>query len=80
MITTATPTGNTTTTTFPLGTGDGQTNASGSGHIAYCWAEIPGYSKFSFYQGTGQADGEGRAVKAAEMAINNPLIDCEMPF
>tara|TARA_B100001248_G_scaffold209637_1_gene163765 strand:- start:1 stop:1446 length:1446 start_codon:yes stop_codon:yes gene_type:complete len=25
--------------------------------------------------GTGQADGEGRAVKAAEMAINNPLID-----
>jgi hypothetical protein len=49
--------GNTTTTTFPLGTGDGQTNASGSGHIAYCWAEIPGYSKFSFYQGTGQADG-----------------------
>ena len=49
--------GNTTTTTFPLGTGDGQTNASGSGHIAYCWAEIPGYSKFSFYQGTGQSDG-----------------------
>jgi len=49
--------GNTTTTTFPLGTGDGQTNASGSGHIAYCWAEIPGYSKFSFYQGTGQAEG-----------------------
>ena len=49
--------GNTTTTTFPLGTGDGQTNQSGSGHIAYCWAEIPGYSKFSFYQGTGQADG-----------------------
>ena len=25
--------------------------------------------------GTGQADGEGRAVKAAEMAISNPLID-----
>jgi hypothetical protein len=49
--------GDTTTTTFPLGTGDGQTNASGSGHIAYCWAEIPGYSKFSFYQGTGQSDG-----------------------
>ena len=39
------------------GTGDGQTNASGSGHIAYCWAEIPGYSRFSFYQGTGQSDG-----------------------
>jgi len=25
--------------------------------------------------GTGQAEGEGRSVKAAEMAINNPLID-----
>jgi len=25
--------------------------------------------------GTGQAEGEGRAMKAAEMAINNPLID-----
>ena len=25
--------------------------------------------------GTGQAEGEGRAVKAAELAINNPLID-----
>ena len=25
--------------------------------------------------GTGEAEGEGRAVKAAEMAINNPLID-----
>ena len=25
--------------------------------------------------GTGQAEGEGRAVKAAESAINNPLID-----
>ena len=25
--------------------------------------------------GTGEAEGEGRAVKAAEMAISNPLID-----
>jgi len=25
--------------------------------------------------GTGQAEGEGRAIKAAELAINNPLID-----
>ena len=25
--------------------------------------------------GTGQAEGEGRAIKAADMAINNPLID-----
>ena len=49
--------GNTTTTTFPLGTGDGQTNASGSGHIAYCWAEIEGYSKFGSYVGNGNANG-----------------------
>ena len=49
--------GNTTTTTFPLGTGDGQTNESGSGHIAYCWAEIEGYSKFAIYNGNGNADG-----------------------
>ena len=25
--------------------------------------------------GTGEAEGEGRALKAAEMALNNPLID-----
>ena len=49
--------GDTTTTTFPLGTGDGQTNESGSGHIAYCWAEIEGFSKFGSYKGNGNADG-----------------------
>jgi hypothetical protein len=31
-------------------------NAS-TASIAYCWAEIEGYSKFGSYQGTGQADG-----------------------
>ena len=25
--------------------------------------------------GTGEAEGEGRALKAAEMAVSNPLID-----
>ena len=49
--------GDTTTTTFPVGTGDGQTNQSGSGHIAYCWAEIEGYSKFGSYVGNASADG-----------------------
>jgi len=49
--------GDTTTTTFPLGTGDGQTNASGNDHIAYCWAEIEGYSKFGSYAGNGSTDG-----------------------
>lgn len=48
---------NTTTTTFPLGTGGGQTNASGSPHIAYCWAEIEGFNKFGSYVGNGSADG-----------------------
>ena len=27
------------------------------------------------HDGTGEAEGEGRALKAAEMAITNPLID-----
>jgi cell division protein FtsZ len=25
--------------------------------------------------GTGEAEGEGRAIKAADMAVSNPLID-----
>ena len=49
--------GDTTTTTFPLGTGGSQTNASGNDHIAYCWAEIEGYSKFGSYVGNASADG-----------------------
>ena len=49
--------GDTTTTTFPLGTGGSQTNASGNDHIAYCWAEIEGYSKFGSYTGNANADG-----------------------
>jgi hypothetical protein len=36
---------------------DGQTNGSGSSHIAYCWAEIEGFSKFGSYVGNGNADG-----------------------
>ena len=32
-------------------------NASGDTYIAYCWAEIPGYSKFSSYVGDGNNDG-----------------------
>ena len=34
-----------------------QTNASGQTYISYCWAEIPGYSKFSSYVGDGNNDG-----------------------
>ena len=52
--------GNTTTTTFPLGTGGGQTNDSDGNsdtYIAYVWAEIEGFSKFGIYDGNGDANG-----------------------
>ena len=32
-------------------------NGSGDTYIAYCWAEIPGYSKFGEYLGNNSADG-----------------------
>jgi hypothetical protein len=32
-------------------------NISGNRYIAYCWSEIPGYSKFGKYTGNGSADG-----------------------
>ena len=32
-------------------------NGSGSTYIAYCWAEIEGFSKFGSYVGNGSADG-----------------------
>ena len=45
-----------TSSVFTLGA-DGQVNASGGTYIAYCFAEIPGFSKFGLYEGTGNADG-----------------------
>ena len=36
---------------------DGLVNGSGSTYIAYCFAEVKGYSKFSSYTGNGNADG-----------------------
>ena len=33
------------------------TNASGVTYVAYCWTEIPGYSKFGTYKGNGNDDG-----------------------
>ncbi len=57
------PNGNdTTTTTFGV-SNDGATNRSGQSFVAYCWAEIPGYSKFGVYQGNGQNG-------------NNSFVDC----
>jgi len=45
-----------TTTTDVIGLGAASTaNRSGSPIVAYCWAELPGYSKFSTYFGNGSA-------------------------
>ena len=33
------------------------TNTSGGTYVAYCWAEIPGFSKFGSYTGNGSTDG-----------------------
>ena len=35
----------------------GAVNTSENAHIAYCWSEIPSYSKFGTYVGNGDADG-----------------------
>ena len=45
-----------TTSVFSIGT-DTNINESSRAHIAYCWAEIEGYSKFGSYEGNGNADG-----------------------
>ena len=45
------------TTTFTVGGGGSYINDSGDNHIAYCWAEIEGYTKFGKYTGNGDADG-----------------------
>jgi hypothetical protein len=52
-----------TSTTFNIG--DGQlsagnrplVNTNGSNYVAYCWAEVEGYSKFGSYTGNGSTDG-----------------------
>jgi len=51
-----------TSTVFTLGDGQagdwtGRTNRSGYSMLAYCFAEIKGYSKFGSYTGNGNADG-----------------------
>ena len=43
-------------TTFGI-TGSSGINASGVTFVAYCWAEIAGFSKFGSYTGNGSADG-----------------------
>tara|TARA_B100000131_G_C17752268_1_gene465657 strand:- start:158 stop:610 length:453 start_codon:yes stop_codon:yes gene_type:complete len=45
-----------TSTVYSVGT-DNAVNGSGSSYVAYCWSEIPGYSKFGSYEGTDESDG-----------------------
>ena len=45
-----------TSTVYSVGT-DNSVNGSGSKYVAYCWSEIPGYSKFGSYEGKSDADG-----------------------
>ena len=45
-----------TSSLFSVGT-DAAVNGNAEDYIAYCWAEIPGYSKFGTYTGNGNADG-----------------------
>ena len=45
-----------TSTTFGVGSGY-SSNTSGNDYIAYCFAEVEGYSKFGSYTGNGSTDG-----------------------
>ena len=45
-----------TSTVFSIGN-DNKTGKSGDNYVAYCWHEVPGYSKFGSYTGNGSADG-----------------------
>jgi hypothetical protein len=46
-----------TSTVFQWSSGDVANNGSGSTYIAYCFAEVKGYSKFGSYTGNGSTDG-----------------------
>ena len=43
-------------TTFSIGT-DSDVNGSTNSHVAYCWAEIAGFSRFGSYTGNASTDG-----------------------
>ena len=36
---------------------NGKVNKNGDNYVAFCWVEIPGYSKFGIYTGNGSTDG-----------------------
>jgi hypothetical protein len=45
-----------TSTVFSVGT-SASSNNNGEGHVAYCFSEVAGYSKFGKYTGNGSSDG-----------------------
>ena len=53
-----------TTNTFAVG-GDDGVNGNGSTYVSYCWAEIPGYSKFGIFIGNGNGNTQpsGKVVR-----------------
>jgi hypothetical protein len=72
-----------TSSVFSLGTLAG-VNGSGDTHVAYCWSEIDGFSKFGSYTGNGSADGpfvytgfkpKFVLIKSTTSAFNWILID-----
>lgn len=46
-----------TSSTFSLSSGSGITNTNAQAYIAYCFAEVAGFSKFGSYTGNGSTDG-----------------------
>ena len=46
-----------TSTVISVGGGSSTTGASGATYVAYCFADVEGYSKFGSYTGNGSADG-----------------------
>ena len=46
-----------TSSVFEVGGGGVGTNYSGHSHVAYCFAEVEGFSKFGTYTGNGSTDG-----------------------
>ena len=64
------------------------TNKNGEDYVAYCWAEIPGFSKFGRYKGTGNSNGSfinvgfkpaWVLVKGEDFAGNWNLFDIKRP-
>ena len=41
---------------FTIGNGD-EVGINGATYVAYCWSEVPGFSKFGSYTGNGSSDG-----------------------